>query len=100
MDSTKEGQPALSREQCWKRAERFLNRVFPDYRAYFQLEVDQKQGEKELREREFFYLPVYIAGIPVSHERAMISVSTVSGEICSPIRYPLTSVTPLDVSVS
>ncbi|HHW37079.1 MAG TPA: DUF4901 domain-containing protein [Bacillales bacterium] len=83
LDGTNEGKPILSRQQCWQKAELFLYQVFPDYLSYLQLEEDQIDPDEEPRLREFFYLPVFISGIPVSHERIMISVSTVTGEICA-----------------
>lgn len=83
FDRTKEGKPILSRQQCWHKAEKFLYQVFPDYFSYLQLEEDQIEPDEEPRLREFFYLPVFIGGIPVNHERIMISVSTVTGEICA-----------------
>ncbi|MCP1359098.1 YcdB/YcdC domain-containing protein [Aneurinibacillus migulanus] len=73
----------LTRKQCWEKAEQFLQHVFPDYTSYLQLEVNQENMDEELRDREFFYLPVYINNIPVNHERVMISVSTSTGKICS-----------------
>lgn len=83
MDRRKKGAPKLNREQCWKKADQFLRRVFPDYVHYLQLENDQAESDEELCEREFFYLPVYIDGIPVKHERITICVSTSTGDICN-----------------
>ncbi|WP_438349267.1 YcdB/YcdC domain-containing protein [Paenibacillus sp. FA6] len=83
LDRGKEGAPALNREQCWKKAEQFLRIVFPDYIDYLQLENDEEKSDGEPCEREFFYLPVYIDGIPVNHERITISVSTSTGDICN-----------------
>ncbi|KPD10067.1 hypothetical protein AM501_00850 [Aneurinibacillus migulanus] len=74
---------SLTRKQCWEKAEQFLQHVFPDYTSYLQLEVDQENMDEELRDRELFYLPVYINNIPVNHERVMVSVSTSTGKICS-----------------
>ncbi|MCO1603112.1 YcdB/YcdC domain-containing protein [Desulfosporosinus nitroreducens] len=78
----KEAAPSLTREQCWEKAEQFLQQVFPDYTSYLQIEVDQEDMDRQPREREFFYLPVYIGNIPVNHERVMVSVSTSTGKIC------------------
>ncbi|MEC1772670.1 YcdB/YcdC domain-containing protein [Schinkia azotoformans] len=83
FDRIDEGKPILSRQQCWQKAEQFLSQVFPDYHSYLQLEEDKIDPDEESRLREFFYLPVFIGGIPVNHERIMISVSTVTGEICT-----------------
>jgi hypothetical protein len=74
--------PSLSRKQCWEKAEQFLQQVFPDYTSYLQLEVDKEDTDEEPRKREFFYLPLYISGIPVNHERVTLSVNTSTGEIC------------------
>jgi len=78
----KDAAPSLTRKQCWEKAEQFLQQVFPDYTSYLQIEVDQEDMDVQLREREFFYLPVYIGNIPVNHERVMVSVSTSTGKIC------------------
>lgn len=83
MGSGKEGRPSLSRSQCWDKAEQLLSCIFPEYKQYLQLEMDREASEDEPREREFFYLPVYIDGIPVNQERVTISVSTVNGDICT-----------------
>lgn len=69
----------LSREQCWEKAQQFLSSVFPEYADYLQLEV--KEAENEPDEREFFYLPLYVDGIPVHHERITLSVCKLSGHI-------------------
>jgi hypothetical protein len=82
MNCGKEGAPKLNREQCWNKAEQFLNNAFPDYADYLQLENDQEESDGEPREREFFYLPVYMDGIPVNLERIMISVCTSTGGVC------------------
>ena len=78
----KEAAPSLSRKQCWEKAEQFLRRVFPEYTSYLQIEVDREDTDREPRDREFFYLPVYIGNTPVNHERVMLSVSTSTGKIC------------------
>lgn len=83
FDRIDEGKLILSRQQCWQKAEQFLSQVFPDYHSYLQLEEDKLDPDEESHLREFFYLPVFIGGIPVNHERIMISVSTVTGEICT-----------------
>ncbi|MCM3699367.1 YcdB/YcdC domain-containing protein [Paenibacillus macerans] len=74
--------PAFSRAECWEVAERFLRMVFPDYTKYLQLQIDAEDEGEEERTREFFYLPVYIHGIPVHLERVTISVCTATGTIC------------------
>jgi hypothetical protein len=71
----------LSRAQCWEKAVQFLEIFFPDYHIYLQLEVDSDDSEEEHRRREFFYLPVYVDGIPVNHKRVTISISTYTGEV-------------------
>ncbi|MEF2967181.1 YcdB/YcdC domain-containing protein [Paenibacillus sp. M1] len=76
-----DGPAALNRGQCWEEAKRFLQTVFPDYGAYLQLEKDKEEDELETRDREFFYLPVVIRGIPVQHHRVTIIVSTKTGRI-------------------
>lgn len=81
-DWPKEGVPTLNRQQCWEKAEQFLSRVFPDYMNYLELEDDHDDSDGEPGDREFFYLPVYINGIPVNHERITISISTFTGEVC------------------
>ncbi|MNI71161.1 hypothetical protein D3C73_1270190 [compost metagenome] len=58
-----------------------MQQVFPDYTSYLQLEVDRDETDGEPLKREFFYLPVYIGGIPVNHERVTLSVSTSTGEV-------------------
>lgn len=78
----KDAEPSLTRKQCWEKAEQFLQQVFPDYTSYLQIEADQEDTDRQPREREFFYLPVYIRNIPVNHERVMVSVSTSTGKIC------------------
>lgn len=86
MGHAVDGQPVLSREQCWVKAEQFLRSVFPDYAVYLQLEADKAQSDatdEEPRDREFFYLPVYMNGIPVNHERVTISISTINGDVCT-----------------
>ncbi|AJS58890.1 YcdB/YcdC domain-containing protein [Paenibacillus sp. IHBB 10380] len=83
MNCGKEGAPKLSREQCWNKAAQFLNNAFPDYAHYLQLENDQEKSDGEPREREFFYLPVYMDGISVNLERITISVCTSTGDICT-----------------
>ncbi|MBP1932015.1 YcdB/YcdC domain-containing protein [Ammoniphilus resinae] len=83
MGWNKVGIPSLSREQCWQKAEHFLGIVFPDYARYLQLEIDNEKLDGEPREREFFYLPVYIDGIPVNHERITISINTSTGDVCT-----------------
>lgn len=83
FDRIDEGKPILSRQQCWQKAEHFLSQVFPDYHSYLQLEEDKIDPDEESRLCEFFYLPVFFGGIPVNHERIMISVSTITGEICT-----------------
>ncbi|MGF7049584.1 hypothetical protein J2T13_004105 [Paenibacillus sp. DS2015] len=83
MNCGEVGVPTFSRELCWKQAEQFLGIVFPDYAQYLQLEIDQANSDEEPCKREFFYLPVFIDGIPVNHERITISVCTSTGEICA-----------------
>ncbi|WP_158408563.1 YcdB/YcdC domain-containing protein [Desulfosporosinus fructosivorans] len=83
MDRWKEGVPTLNREQCWQKADQFLRNVFPDYVHYLQLENDHEESEEEPCDRQFFYLPVYIDGILVNHERVTICVSTSTGEVCT-----------------
>ncbi|RXT00081.1 hypothetical protein EIZ39_26015 [Ammoniphilus sp. CFH 90114] len=83
MGSAKAGLASLRREQCWRKAEQFLRIVFPDYVNYLQIEIDKERSDEEPRDREFFYLPVYIDGVPVNHERVTISISTSTGEICT-----------------
>lgn len=73
---------SLTRKLCWEKAEQFLQQVFPDYTSYLQIEADEEDMDIQPREREFFYLPVYIGNIPVNHERVMVSVSTSTGKIC------------------
>ncbi|MMZ62574.1 hypothetical protein D1872_247900 [compost metagenome] len=46
------------------------------------MEDRQDDEEEDERRREFFYLPVYIRGIPVSHERVMIAVYVSTGAVC------------------
>jgi hypothetical protein len=79
----KEGAPALNREQCWTEADKFLRVVFPDYAEYLQLENSKEKSAEEPCEREFFFLPLYIDGIPVNHERVTICVSTSTGDVCN-----------------
>lgn len=76
------GEAALTREECWRIAERFLERFFSDYAEYLQLEDRQDDEGEDERRREFFYLPVFVRGIPVSHERVMISVNASTGAVC------------------
>lgn len=76
------GEAALTREECWRIAERFLGKFFPEYAEYLQLEDRQDDEEEDERRREFFYLPVYVRGIPVSHERVMIAVYVSTGAVC------------------
>lgn len=83
LDHEKDSPPLLNREQCWGKAEQFLSIVFPEYVHYLQLENDAEESDREPREREFFYLPVHINGVPVNHERVTISVSTSNGDICT-----------------
>ena len=78
----KEVAPTLSRKQCWEKAEEFLGLVFPEYASYLQIEADQEDTDRQPREREFFYLPVYIGNIPVNQERVTLTVSTSTGKIC------------------
>ncbi|MVO98123.1 YcdB/YcdC domain-containing protein [Paenibacillus lutrae] len=74
--------PVLSREECWARAQKFLQNAFPDYASYLQLEAGPDRGlEEEAPAREFFYLPVYINGNAVKHERIMINVNASTGNI-------------------
>ncbi|MBS5914838.1 DUF4901 domain-containing protein [Paenibacillus macerans] len=77
-----EGSPALNRAECWEVAERFLRKVFPDYTKYLQLQMDAEDEREEERSREFFYLPVYIGGIPLHLERVTISVCTATKAVC------------------
>ncbi|AWP27839.1 DUF4901 domain-containing protein [Paenibacillus sp. Cedars] len=89
-----EGEAVLTREQCWRVAERFLQRFFPEYAAYLQLEVEwdeeeseadqeleEEQGAAEPRKRENFHLPLFVDQYRVRTERVHISVSTITGEV-------------------
>ncbi|SDT50801.1 protein of unknown function [Paenibacillaceae bacterium GAS479] len=80
LEREEEAAPVLNRKQCWEKAESFLRTVFPEYAQYLQLERDEAVSEEQTR--EFFYLPVYIDGIPLHFERIMITVSKSTGEIC------------------
>ncbi|MDQ0111840.1 hypothetical protein J2T15_001273 [Paenibacillus harenae] len=72
----------LSRSECWRRAKRFMELVFPEYDRYLHLqEAERSENAVEPAEREFFYLPVYIGGCPVHLERVTICVSTATGEV-------------------
>ncbi|GJM72888.1 hypothetical protein HMSSN036_51040 [Paenibacillus macerans] len=44
--------------------------------------MDAEDEREEERSREFFYLPVYIGGIPLHLERVTISVCTSTGTVC------------------
>ncbi|WP_025026263.1 YcdB/YcdC domain-containing protein [Caldalkalibacillus mannanilyticus] len=73
--------PSFTRKKCWEKAESFLQAVFPDFRSYLWLREDKEDTEDEAREVEFFYLPVYLNGVPVESESVTIRVSTFTGEI-------------------
>lgn len=92
--SSPEGEVVFTREQCWRIAEGLLQRFFPEYATYLQLEVNEDEedgGEgRELQEdhapaeprnREFFYLPLYVDQYRVRLERAQMVVSTITGEV-------------------
>lgn len=89
-----DGETVLTREQCWERAELFLQRFFPSYAKYLRLEVkwdwkdgvtnseqEGDEGEAEKRDREFFHLPLYMDQYRVRLERVNICVSTMTGEV-------------------
>lgn len=89
-----DGETVLTREQCWERAELFLQRFFPSYAKYLRLEVnwdrgagitDSEQegdvGEAEPRDREFFHLPLYMDQYRVRLEYVNICVSTITGKV-------------------
>ncbi|MCI3923898.1 DUF4901 domain-containing protein [Paenibacillus sp. TRM 82003] len=81
MSAEEDGPPQLPRKQCWEKAERFIRGVFPEYATYLRLEIDREDSDDEPRKREFYYLPLYMDGIPVNHERVMINVSAITGEV-------------------
>ncbi|GAB6931022.1 hypothetical protein JCM10914A_50050 [Paenibacillus sp. JCM 10914] len=84
-----EGKVTYTREQCWNRAEVFLQRVFPEYAEYLQLEVErtvmdaheEELEETELNDREWFFLPLFIDQYRVKLERASIIVCKITGEV-------------------
>ncbi|MCZ8520379.1 MULTISPECIES: YcdB/YcdC domain-containing protein [Paenibacillus] len=77
----KDGQPVLSRAECWEKACQFLDRFFPGYEDCLQLERDTDEPEEKPRTHERFQLPVHVHGCSVNHESVTIAVSAVTGEV-------------------
>lgn len=80
-EDTESIQETLSRSGCRKIAEQFLADVFPNYGTYLHREVDNDFVDGERRKKEFFFFPLFISGIPVSHEQVTVVVNTRNGRI-------------------
>ncbi|AGL00139.1 DUF4901 domain-containing protein [Desulfoscipio gibsoniae] len=80
-DNTCAGNLALSRDECLEKALHFLQRVFPEYPHYLQLQESKEPEDGQRPDREFFAFDVYVNGIPVYLEIVRVSVHTATGEI-------------------
>ena len=78
LDDEAEAAELLDREQCWEKAAMFLSRIFPEYATYLRLEEASSDSEPDTR--EFFYMQLYVNGVSVDFERAVISVCKRSGK--------------------